>query len=60
MVHVNLSDEDARMLLEALNTYVADFRREVAGTENPEFRHGLQSKQSTLERIIKELAVSRP
>jgi len=52
MVQIQLPDEDARILLEALNVYLADFRREVAGTENPQFRHVLQKKEIALDRII--------
>jgi len=52
MVQIQLGDEDARTLLETLNIYLAEFRREVAGTENPEFRHSLQKKESALERIV--------
>jgi hypothetical protein len=55
MVQIRLGDEDARVLLEALNLYLTEFRREVAGTENPEFRHRLQGKENALERIVGEL-----
>jgi hypothetical protein len=55
MVQIQLADEDARVLLEALNLYLTEFRREVAGTENPEFRHRLQNKEVTLDRIAGEL-----
>jgi hypothetical protein len=55
MVQMQLGDEDARILLEALNVYLTEFRREVAGTEEPEFRHGLQKKENALERIVGEL-----
>ena len=52
VVQIQLGDEDARILLEALNVYLTEFRREVAGTENPEFRHALQKKEIALDRII--------
>jgi hypothetical protein len=52
---VQLTDADAKILAEALHVYLAEFRREVAGTENPEFRHVLQQKQNALERIAEEL-----
>jgi len=55
MVQLQLADEDARILLEALNVYLTEFRREVAGTENPPFRHDLQKRETALERIIGEL-----
>ena len=56
---IQLSDDDARILLEALSVYLAEFRREVAGTENPDLRHELQQKQNALERIAKELATAK-
>ncbi len=38
MVRIELEAEDAKLLREALTIYLADFRREVAGTENPDLR----------------------
>jgi hypothetical protein len=55
MVQLQLDDGDARELLEALSIYLIQFRREVAATENPEFRHRLQSKENALERILGQL-----
>jgi len=52
---VQLSDDDTRILREALTAYLAEFRREVAGTENPDFRHELQQRQNALERILERL-----
>jgi len=52
---VQLSDNDAQILRETLTTYLVEFRREVAGTENPNFRHELQQRQKALERILKQL-----
>ena len=54
-IRLDLDTEDARTLLEALTIYLADFRREVAGTENPDFRHALQRKQNALERLVSDL-----
>jgi hypothetical protein len=54
-IRLDLDTEDARTLAEALTIYLADFRREVAGTENPEFRHTLQRKQNVLERLVEDL-----
>jgi hypothetical protein len=54
-IRLDLEAEDARTLLEALTIYLANFRREVAGTENPDFRHTLQRKQNTLERLVGDL-----
>jgi len=54
-IRLDLNTEDARALLEALTIYLADFRREVAGTENPDFRHTLQRKQNAIERLVEDL-----
>lgn len=54
-IRLDLEAEDARTLVEALTIYLTDFRREVAGTENAEFRHTLQRKQSALERLLGDL-----
>ena len=39
----------------ALDRYLSDFRREVAGMENPEFRRQLQGQQNDLERMLAKL-----
>jgi hypothetical protein len=52
---IELSSDDLEVLREALGIYLADFRREVAGTENPEMRHRLQRKQNALEGILTRL-----
>jgi len=49
---IELSSEELAVLRESLEIYLTDFRREVAGTENPEMRHRLQRKQNTLEGIV--------
>jgi inorganic pyrophosphatase len=52
---IELSSDDLEVLRESLEIYLADFRREVAGTENPEMRHRLQRKQNALEGILTRL-----
>ena len=51
---IELSAEDIEVLRESLDLYLADFRREVAGTENPEMRHRLQ-RWNALEGILLRL-----
>ena len=55
MVTIQLNDEDKKILVEALHTYLGEFRREVAGTENPDFRHDLEKSRVVLERIVTAL-----
>ena len=52
---MELSANELEILREALEDYLADFRRQVAGAENPEFRHRLQQKQTALEQIVGRL-----
>lgn len=54
-IQLELSAEEAKTLLEALQKYLTEFRREVAGTENPGFRRTLQRDQNCLERIVEDL-----
>lgn len=56
MVQMQLSDEDATILFQALTVHLVELRREVAGTENPRFRHDLQGRLNMLERLVTELA----
>ena len=46
---IELSAEDIEVLRESLGIHLADFRREVTGTENPEMRHRLQRRQNAVE-----------
>lgn len=55
MIHVELTPDEAALLQELLTAYLADFRRQVAGTENPEFRHTLQRRQDFLEAFLGRL-----
>jgi hypothetical protein len=59
MAQLELSTEDLALVLEVLKIYLTDFKREVAGTENPEFRKELQRRQNALERILAGLSQSK-
>ncbi len=54
-IKIELDAEEAKLLIEALQIHLSEFRREVAGTENPTFRHALQKKQNFLERLVEDL-----
>ena len=58
MARLELGPDEAGALREALEIYLRDFRREVAGTENPDFRHTLQQRQNVLEGILQRLTYS--
>ena len=58
-IHLELTAEDAKTLQDALDAHLVEFRREVAATENPAFRHTLQREQERLERIVEDLRRQR-
>jgi len=54
-----LSAPEQALVREVLETYLADFRRQVAATESPDYRHQLQMRQNALERLLERLAATR-
>jgi hypothetical protein len=55
MTRLELTRDEAALLRELLTVYLADYRREVAGTENPEFRHTLQRRCNFIEEVVRRL-----
>jgi hypothetical protein len=55
MIRLELTRDEAGLLRELLAVYLADYRREVAGTENPEFRHTLQRRCNFIEELVSRL-----
>ncbi|HEY7651501.1 MAG TPA: hypothetical protein VIG07_01670 [Methylomirabilota bacterium] len=55
MIRVELTRDEAGLLRELLTVYLADYRREVAGTESPEFRHSLQRRCNFIEEFVRRL-----
>jgi hypothetical protein len=55
MTRLELTQDEAALLRELLTVYLADYRREVAGTENPEFRHTLQRRCNFIEEVVRRL-----
>ena len=56
MTRLELTRDEAALLRELLTVYLADYRREVAGTENPEFRHTLQRRCNFIEEVVRRAA----
>ena len=55
MIRLELTRDEAALLRELLTVYLVDYRREVAGTENPEFRHTLQRRCNFIEEVLRRL-----
>jgi hypothetical protein len=53
---IDVTPEELAVVRESLEIYLSEFRREVAGTENPEMRHRLQAKQNVLETVLTRLS----
>ena len=52
MVQIEITSEEAQMLLEILETYLSDLRMEIADTDQMDFREGLKKKEELLKRLI--------
>jgi len=60
MVYIDVTPDDLALLSEVLSAYLVDFRREVAGTENPTLRGHLNLRQGRLERLLERLRAATP
>lgn len=54
-VSIELSEEDADILKEALQSYLSDLRMEIADTDRMEFRDALKHRKSALIRVVEML-----
>jgi hypothetical protein len=62
-MHVDLTVDEAAALKELLNDCIPDLKREIARTENHQFRHELVQREELCERLIARLdsdAAHRP
>jgi hypothetical protein len=55
MVQIEITSEEAQMLLEILETYLSDLRMEIADTEQMDFREGLKRREVFLKELIQRL-----
>ena len=60
MVSIDVTPDDLALLREVLSAYLVDFRREVAGTENPTLRGHLNLRQRRLEKLLERLRAAIP
>jgi hypothetical protein len=54
-MHLDLSDDDVRILRDLLHDHLGDLRREVARTEARAFRHELVLRLELVERLLAQL-----
>ena len=56
MIRLELSDEEATVLREALEFYMSDLRMEVADTDRQDFRNQLKQEETVIKKILGMLA----
>ncbi len=52
---LHLDDTQSSYLRKLLTSSLGDLRMEIANTDNPEYRRGLQADEATLRAILAEL-----
>lgn len=52
MAQLSLTEEEAAVLGQALQTYISDLRMEIAGTDAFELREALKRQEAILEGIL--------
>ncbi len=55
MVTLEMTDEEAKLLHHALETYLSHLRVEVVGTYRREFREALKEREKALEAVFQRL-----
>jgi len=60
MISVQLTEEEARLLVHALGTLLSDIRMEMCDTDRADFREGLKQEKSALQHVITQLEASLP
>ena len=54
-IELNLSDEDLKILLNALERYVSDLSVEIAHTDTKDFREGLKSERTSIQNVLDQI-----
>lgn len=57
-MRLELTDEEATVLRELLETYLGDFYMEISHTDNPAYRRLLRARRNTLQRVLDALRSS--
>jgi hypothetical protein len=54
-MHIELNDEEARLLRQALANYISNLREEIVKTEAHEWRKGLHKEEQVLSNLERRL-----
>jgi hypothetical protein len=55
MVNVEMTEDEASFLKEALQSYLSDLRMEIADTDRMEYRDALKTQKLALMRVVEKL-----
>jgi hypothetical protein len=55
MIRLELSDDDARILRDVVESCLSDLRMEIADTDSMDFREALKRREEFLKRLVKQL-----
>ncbi|UCF41021.1 MAG: hypothetical protein JSW43_01390 [Gemmatimonadota bacterium] len=55
MVHVDLTADELRILLDVLESYLSDLRMEIADTDRMDFREKLKERKAVLLKVQEAL-----
>lgn len=54
-LELNLTEQDAEIIIEVLDSYLSDLSMEITNTDSMEFREKLKSKRVAVQRVLKNL-----
>jgi len=55
MIHLNLTPEEHRILVEVLSSDISDLSMEISGTDSQDYRQALRERKETLAKVIHAL-----
>lgn len=54
-IELNLTEEDAEIVIEILDNYLSDLSMEITDTDSMDFREKLKSRRTSVQRVLKIL-----
>lgn len=55
MIHMDLNAHEARILAEALESYLSDLRMEISDTDSMDFRERLKERKLVLQKALEAI-----
>lgn len=58
MIHLNLSEEETRTLMDMIENCLEDLHTEIVHTDNLDYKHSLKERKAILKKLDQVLAAS--